>query len=146
MSTIQHDLHRFRRKAISPFFSILKIDQFQNVIREKVDKLSRKLEIYQQTGEVLALDRALMALTTDIITEYAFAKSYDQLDSPGFSDTFHEALLTIYITGHFALHFPIVFPLLDAIPEWITKKFKPEILPVIGFKKVGITATVLEMK
>jgi len=79
-----------------------------------------------------------MALTTDIITEYAFAKSYNQLDSPGFVDTFHEALVTIYITGHFALHFPLVFPILDAIPEWVTEKLSPEILPVIGFKKVGI--------
>ena len=79
-----------------------------------------------------------MALTTDIITEYAFAKSYDQLDSPGFMDTFQEALVTIYTTGHFALHFPVVFPLLDAIPEWITAKVKPEIIPVIGFKKVGV--------
>jgi hypothetical protein len=87
---------------------------------------------------VLPLSRAWMALTTDIITEYAFAKSYDQLDSLGFVDTFHEALITIYTVGHFALHFPIVFPILDSIPEWLTKKMKPEILPVVGFKKVGV--------
>jgi len=90
------------------------------------------------------MNRALMALTTDIITEYAFARSYNQLDSPGFMDTFEEALMTIYTTGPFALHFPLVFPLLDAIPEWITRKIKPEIFPVIGFRKVRMSANIFK--
>ncbi len=78
-----------------------------------------------------------MALTTDIITEYSFAKSYDQLDSPGFQDTLHEALVAIYVTGHFALHFPIVFPILDVMPEWLVRKMQPEVLPVVGMRKVN---------
>ena len=81
-----------------------------------------------------------MALTTDVITEYAFAKSYDQLDSPGFKETLHEALVAIYTTGHFALHFPIVFPIvfpiLDLLPEWLVKIGQPEVLPVVGLRKV----------
>jgi hypothetical protein len=79
-----------------------------------------------------------MALTTDIITEYAFAKSYDQLDSPDFQDTLHEALLTIYVTGHFALHFPIVFPILDMLPDWLVLKMQPVLLPVVGLRKVDL--------
>ncbi len=37
-------------------------------------------------GAVIPLNRAWMALTTDIITEY-LAKSYDQLESPSTSPT-----------------------------------------------------------
>jgi hypothetical protein len=137
-STADHDLHRSRRKAISPFFSVAKIADFQPVIAAKVDKLCKTLDGYAANkGAVVALSRAWMALTTDIITEYAFAKSYDQLDSPDFAETLHEALVAIYVTGHFALHFSIVFPILDMLPEWFVKWGQPEIMPVVGLRKVG---------
>jgi cytochrome P450 len=133
-STSSHDLHRLRRKAMAPMFSVQKIDDFQPVIRKKVEKLCQKIATYQD-GQVLRLSRAWMALTTDIITEYAFARSYDQLDSPNFQDTLHEALVAIYTVGHFALHFPIVFPILDIMPDWLVRKAQPEVLPVVGMRK-----------
>ena len=123
-----------RRKAISPFFSAAKITDFQSVIHTKVDKFCRILSDHQD-GQVVRLSRGWMALTTDIITEYAFAKSYNQLDSPGFTDTLHEALVAIYTTGHFALHFPIVFPILDKLPDWFVRATQPAVLPVVGLRK-----------
>lgn len=123
-----------RRKAISPFFSAAKIAEFQHVIRTKVDKFCRIISDHQD-GQVIRLSRGWMALTTDIITEYAFAKSYKQLDSPGFADTLHEALVAIYTTGHFALHFPIVFPILDRLPDWFVRATQPDVLPVVGLRK-----------
>ncbi|KAK2628812.1 hypothetical protein QTJ16_001915 [Diplocarpon rosae] len=133
-STVEHDLHRQRRKALSPMFSGQKIDAFQPVIRGKVEKLCRKIAQYRH-GQVLPLSRAWVALTTDIITEYAFARSYDQLDSPGFEETLHEALVAIYTVGHVALHFSFVFPMLDLLPEWLVRRAQPEILPVVGMRK-----------
>lgn len=133
-STIHHDLHRLRRKALSPMFSVKKIEDFQPVIRAKVEKFCQKVEKYQD-GEVLPLNRAWMALTTDIISEYSFARSWDQLDSPNFRDTLHEALVAVYVVGHFALHFPVVFPILDLMPEWLVRKMQPDVLPVVGLRK-----------
>lgn len=134
-STVDHDVHRMRRKAISPFFSAAKITDFQPVIRDKVDKLCQTIRAYHD-GKVVPLSRAWMAMTTDIITEYAFAKSYNQLDLPDFNETLHEALIAIYTTGHFALHFPIVFPILDRLPEWFVTATQPDVLPVVGLRKV----------
>jgi cytochrome P450 len=136
-STINHDLHRLRRKPLNPMFSVKRISEFQPVIREKVEKLCQKISLYQD-GQVLPLGRAWMALTTDAITEYAFAKSYDQLDSPDFQDTLHDALVAIYTTGHFALHFPIVFPILDSLPDWLVMKMEPRLIPVVGMRKVDL--------
>jgi len=133
-STIDHDVHRMRRKAISPFFSAAKITDFQPVIRAKIDTFCQTISSYH-SGKVIPLSRAWMALTTDIITEYAFAKSYNQLSSPDFRDTLHEALVAIYTTGHFALHFPIVFPILDRLPEWFVRATQPDVLPVVGLRK-----------
>jgi hypothetical protein len=133
-----------RRKAISPFFAAGNIAAFQPVIRAKVDKLCRILAAEAETSRPVRLSRAWMALTADIITEYCFAKSYDQLDSPDFEDTMHEALIAIYVTGHFALHFPIVFPILDRLPEWFVRANQPEILPVVGLRKVSTTTMAIK--
>jgi cytochrome P450 len=134
-STTSHDLHRLRRRPLNPMFSAKRIAEFQPVIRDKVDKFCQKISQYHNEP-FLPLSRACMALTTDIITEYAFAKSYDQLDSPNFQDTLHEALVAIYVTGHFALHFPILFPLLDSLPDWLVIKMQPALLPVVGLRRV----------
>jgi cytochrome P450 len=32
------------------------------------------------------------------------------------------------------LHFPVVFPILDSLPDWITLRVKPELRPVVGIK------------
>ena len=117
-------------------FSAKRISEFQPVIREKTEKFCQKLSEYQDDGRVLPLHRALMALSTDIITEYAFARAYNQLDSPNFQDTLHEALLAIYTTGQFALHFPIVFPILDLLPDWFVLRAQPVLQPVLGLRKV----------
>jgi hypothetical protein len=107
-----------------------------------VEKLCREIARYHH-GQVLPLSRAWMALTTDIITEYTFANSYNQLDSPNFRDTLHEALVAIYTTGHFALHFPVVFPILDSLPEWLVFKAQPAITPVVGLRKVDLQYPIL---
>jgi cytochrome P450 len=119
---------------MAPMFSVQKIDDFQPVIRSKVAKLCDKIALYQD-GRILPLNRAWMALTTDIITEYSFARSYDQLDSEGFKETLHEALVAIYTVGHFALHFPVVFPILDVLPDWVVRRAQPEVLPVLGMRR-----------
>jgi cytochrome P450 len=134
-STVDHELHRNRRKPLNPMFSAKRISDFQPVIRAKLDKLCSKLDDFGKSGVVLNLDRALMALTTDIITEYAFAKPYNQLDVPNFTETMHDALLACYTVGHFALHFPIVFPILDALPDWFTLTVQPVLQPVIGIRR-----------
>ncbi|KAK0646805.1 cytochrome P450 family protein [Cercophora newfieldiana] len=136
-STVHHDTHRLRRKAISPFFSGSNIQSFQPVIRSKVAKFCYILATQYAAPDhaVVPLSRAWMALTTDVITSYAFATSYDQLDSPDFVDTLHDALVAIYVTGHFALHFPIVFPILDRLPDWFVRAAQPDVLPVVGLRK-----------
>jgi cytochrome P450 len=135
-STVSHELHQQRRKSLSPFFSAKRIADFQPVIQAKTEKLCQKLSEAANDGRIVTLSRAWMAVTTDIITEYAFAKSYDQLDSPNFQDTLHEALIAIYTTGQFALHFPIVFPILDSLPDWLVLRMEPRLLPVVGLRKV----------
>lgn len=126
-----------RRKALAPFFTPAKVTDFQTVIRTKVDRLCTILQqdfANSPGNNVVAMDRAWVALTTDIITEYSFAKSYDHLENPRFHECLHEALMAIYTTAHLNKHFSFVPSLLDALPEWLVKLVNPDILPVVGFR------------
>jgi cytochrome P450 len=138
-STTHHDLHRMRRKPLNPMFSAKRISQFQPVIREKVTRLCERLAEYQKDGRILPLHLALIATSVDIITDYAFGRAYNHLDSPNFEDskTLHHALTTIYVTGQLALHLPILFPILDLFPDWFTTKFQPVLQPVVGLRRVS---------
>lgn len=92
-------------------------------------------EQYANRDVVVLLDRAWMALTTDIITDYAFARSYNHLDSPGFKETMHESLIAIYTTAALAMQFPILLPILEVLPDSLLRRFKPELMPTVGLRR-----------
>lgn len=88
--TVQHDHHRVRRGALNPFFSKKSISAIQPLIQSKVDLLCTGLGEYapdgsdeKRAGREIELGVAYMSLTLDVISHYAFGKSYGLLD-PGF--------------------------------------------------------------
>jgi hypothetical protein len=76
-----------RRKSLSPLFTPTKIPMVHSSILERVDKLCGRIAKYQKNGAVLPLGMAWFALSTDIMTEYAFAKNYNQVDSKDFEES-----------------------------------------------------------
>lgn len=137
-STWQHDLHRSRRKALEPMFSKKRVSDFESVIRTKVEKVCRRLVEACDCGKTVPLDRAWIALTSDVISEYAFARSFDNLDLANFEDEpFKPCLETTYTTGNFTLHFPVVMSLLDRLPDALVTRLKPELAPFIKFRRDG---------
>ena len=122
-TTASSELHRTRRAALSSFFSKKKITGFEPVIREKLDKLCHKIAQFE--GEVFAINKAWMAFAGDVVMQYAFATSYDHIDTPDFSETFHEPFMAVSQLSHLTLQFPILHPLLKALPDWLLVKMDP---------------------
>lgn len=135
-STASHDLHRSRRKSLAPFFSLQKIEDFQPVILEKVNLLCNVISKYKD-HQVLPVDRMWTALTTDVISSYAFAKSMGHLESPNFEESFIESTILITQAMMVGVHFPSLMPILDMIPVWIVKKLQPDLQVALGFKDVS---------
>ncbi|KAJ0344066.1 hypothetical protein KNSL1_009713 [Colletotrichum chrysophilum] len=117
-STVPHDLHRLRRGALNPFFSVRSVTQLEPLIRSKVEKLSARFGEIAQTGEVVRLDAAFMALTMDIICDYAFANDRKYLDEPDFKLIWKETIIGAFEGGatpvsetpYFVLMHPTIFP------------------------------------
>jgi cytochrome P450 len=60
--TPQHDLHKMRRAALSPYFSMASVMRLQPVIQERVDLLER-LKGFRDSGEVLMASWAFATFT-----------------------------------------------------------------------------------
>jgi len=71
--TIAHEVHRHRRDALKPFFSKDNATKLEPLIRDKVDSLCKRIPGSEQP---IVLSNAFMALTVDIIREFAFGKKW----------------------------------------------------------------------
>ncbi|KAJ2997361.1 hypothetical protein NUW58_g678 [Xylaria curta] len=65
--TVDHDLHRMRRKPLEPFFSRMGVTRLQSMLAEVALHLETRLRQYAGTGKIVRLDHAFTAYTGDII-------------------------------------------------------------------------------
>lgn len=138
-ATPQHNLHKIRKAPLLPLFSKKRISDFQPVIREKLDILCKKIDQYVADGGHFALNRALIAFSGDVITMYVFGQSYEHLESPGFKETFQEPFMAASESGHVALQFKWLYPLMEALPEWLVLKMQPQVSLILQLAKVSTT-------
>jgi cytochrome P450 len=116
-ATVSHDLHRLRRGPLNPFFSARSVVALEPMIRSKIEKLSARFCALAETGEVFRLDAAFMALTMDIICDYAFARDRKYLDDADFNLQWKQTIIGAFEGGAVGRHFPFMLPLMRRIPR-----------------------------
>ena len=136
-NTAPDDLHRLRRGALNPFFSKKRITEFQPVIRNKIDKLCQKIAQLQEKGSELHWHKAMAAYAGDVISEYSFARSYDHLDSPDFSENYYEPLHAACESGALTMQFPWLLPLMNNLPDAVVLKLRPLLYLLIKLQRVS---------
>ena len=137
-STVKHATHHRRRMALNPYFSKKQINEFSPHIRQCAEKLSyRLLREYKGTSKVVCLNDAWAVYVTDIVTFYAFARSYDFLDYPDFIAPFTTSLKELANNIHVAKHFPWFLKLLQYLPESALGFVNPAMIPVFQFQNVN---------
>lgn len=136
LSTIDHDLHRKRRAPLAPYFSLSAIRRFDPVIRGKLEALSRRLDEYRRSGQPVNLDLAFTALTTDIITQYAFGRSDDLLKANDFNPEWLPLLREASEQSLLTKQMPWLMHTMRKIPlNWMVM-LKPELTSFIRFQAV----------
>lgn len=127
--TVQHEHHRVRRGAINPFFSKKSVSAIEPLIQSKVDLLCAALGEYapggsdeNRAGKEIELGTAYMSLTLDVISHYAFGKSYGLLDLPGFSQLWKDVVENVMESFALVRNLPWLPELLKKLPLSITKK------------------------
>ncbi|GKZ49379.1 hypothetical protein AbraIFM66951_001785 [Aspergillus brasiliensis] len=120
--TTDHDIHRPRRAALNPFFSMTKVRVLQNVIQERADALMARLEDFQRSGAVIQLDIAFAAYTADVIMEYAFGKSDHKVEAPDFDSAFHHSCVGGGRNSMLMKQFPLIlWAMKRTPPKWLLR-------------------------
>ena len=116
VSAVPHDLHRMRRGAISHFFSKLAVYRLEPSIQAIVDKLCDRMREAYGSKQLVNLKYAYSGLTTDVITEYCFAKSYNSLSYPDFAADVLDMWMKISEATHMIKQFPWFVDLMRVSP------------------------------
>ena len=126
--TVQHDHHRMRRSVLNPFFSKKSISAIEPLIQSKVDLLCTALGEYapggkdeKRAGKEIELGLAYMSLTLDIISHYAFGKSYGLLELPGFSQLWKDVVENVMESFALVRNLPWLPELLKKLPMPVTR-------------------------
>ncbi|KAK4998302.1 hypothetical protein LTR66_002448 [Elasticomyces elasticus] len=125
IATVDHDMHRMRRGAVGRFFSKDTVRRVEPIIQTMLKQVFARLRVSQQTGDPLTISLLYSAFTADVITEYAFAKSYNYLDMPDLNKKFFDMMVGVHEMGAMARHYKWLLPTLDSLPHWLVTKLNP---------------------
>ena len=125
-----------RRASVNPFFSKTKVNQLEPTLRRFVEKMASRLEKARGTDQVLPLRLIYECLTTDIITEYLMASSYNCLDHPDFNAKYHDMVTGAGALANLCKQNPFIQPIIQSLPSWVLMKMDPGMGLFIAFQEV----------
>lgn len=137
-STGPHDHHKLRRVPLNPYFSKASVYRLEPMIVSNVEDLCNRFQQFQRTGEPLNLHYAYSALTTDIITEYCFAKSYGCVNEPSFAPQFPDGIDSVARSSHLNKQFGWLMSLMKMMPVCVAVKLNPHMMRLVEIQVVCI--------
>ncbi|KAF2013468.1 cytochrome P450 [Aaosphaeria arxii CBS 175.79] len=124
-STIHHDLHRQRRSALNPYFSMANVRRLQPVIQERLRVMLRRMGEFKDTDHVLNVSCLFSALGNDVVNIYSFARCDYRLESPNFDPSSRDAALVGLHSIHIMKHVPWVHSVMKALPMSVVQRIQP---------------------
>ena len=134
--TTDHHLHRLRREAVNPFFSKRRIVTLEKALYTQIDRLCERIGDFRASNNIINLTDAYLALTMDIITDYALGKSTRLLELDHFSPDWKETINTIMRSTALINHFGWLPYLMKMLPTSIAKAFAPNLNVLLNLKEV----------
>lgn len=125
-----------RRAALNPYFSKASVNKLEIINREKISTLLGRFEIHRATGEVISLSIILRALTSDIINQYAFGSSDNNLDRDDYNASFYESIAAFFEVAPAAMHCSWLGPVLNSLPVSLMVKLSPALGTLYRMRKV----------
>ena len=120
-TTPSNELHRVRRSRLNSFFSRKVVLDLEDIVQEKVDKLSTIVSRALDSRRAVDMHHGLRAVSSDVITDYAFGKSYDLLDQPDLGLQFFTLVHKRGSTTWVFRQWPWLKPLAMMVPKPIMK-------------------------
>ncbi|GFF32239.1 trichodiene oxygenase [Aspergillus udagawae] len=134
-STVSHDHHRFRRSILSDFFSKKSVTALSPIIEERVLKLMQRFQEAYDSKSAIRVDAAFAGLTADVITHYAYGKSWGFLEDPQFRSNIRAAVNEATKAVHLFRFFPFLVTIFRTIPAQVMCFVQPGKTALLEFQK-----------
>ena len=139
LSTVSHAHHRLRRIPMNKMFSKASISKLESLIHSTIDGLITRLRELQETQKVVTMSLAWTCVTMDIISDYAFGKSYNYVQtSREFRTRVRDATDSIAKSGYIVKQMPWIIPLMKKIPYSVMRILYPTVVDLLIFQDVGL--------
>jgi cytochrome P450 len=99
-----------------------------------VEILANRFHDAQKTGEVVRVDAAFMALTMDVICQYAFANDDNMLMKDDFNLAWKETIIGAFEGGALLQKFPSPISMLNAVPDKMMGIMIPSLTLMLDWK------------
>ncbi|KAJ4301925.1 hypothetical protein N0V90_004021 [Kalmusia sp. IMI 367209] len=127
-----------RRAPLLNFFSKQAVIRLEPFIWSRVTLLVDKLKHAQKTETVINAIDAYGALTTDVISYYAYGESFDYLGKDTnleFKNDFLHAISGLCFVSPLMLHFPLIADTMKRLPDWFLQATSPGIMCINNLRR-----------
>ena len=107
-------------------------------IKAKIELLCQRLEGHIVSQDPFNLTVASLALTMDILTDYAFAEDFGLLKQKDFNVKWRDTILSIMQALPTVRHFKWFLRIVTALPESLARLVAPDLSQLIEWKQVCI--------
>jgi cytochrome P450 len=134
-STPDHDVHKRRRAALSPFFAKRRIHEQAPMIQGHVNKITKRLhQEYAGNEKILNLNDLYSSYVSDVILSYGFNRCYGFLDQPDFISSFTTSIQGLKDFVHYAQQFPWLPKMIEPLPDWVVSYIQPSMKAILHFQ------------
>ncbi|KAM3475568.1 hypothetical protein MY5147_003668 [Beauveria neobassiana] len=135
LATIDHYLHRARRRPLDPYFSRSGVSKLEPMVAEVCEKLIvHRFETFRGSGRVVRLDHAFTAFSGDVICRLCMDNPPSFVEDPEFAsewfDLFHDGAVSLPLF----MGLPWLIHLIRLVPERIMAKLSRNIHTFNKFK------------
>nr|WNS47921.1 CapF [Capnodium sp. TTI-000886] len=133
--TFDAETHRIRRAAMSVSFSKRSIRALEPVIRATVEQLADRMEALAGSDRIVNLKELYSGLTMDVIGQYCFGESMDNLKQEAFGKEFLDFFHSVPQGHPVGRMFPWLYDIIQKIPIRILARIDNKLQPLADYEK-----------
>ncbi|CAD6568443.1 MAG: hypothetical protein ASARMPRED_001717 [Alectoria sarmentosa] len=133
--TIDHEVHRKRRAAISPFFSKNTVNSAQPTIYKNMNLLGQTLRQSLANGGVVEMRKTYLAMTTDTLSDHTFGESLDLLQEDAKADEWKRTIKAVAVLTPLIKQFTWIIPLALRLPLSPLQMVVPDLARIVALRR-----------
>jgi cytochrome P450 len=130
------DVHKARRARLDPFFSRRNVLNLEYLVQLRAEKLLEIISSKFSRNEAVDLHHAFRAISVDVISDYAFAESYELLARDDLGREFFDLVTGIGPTWWFFQQWPAMQKLALSLPPAVAKAMSKSLKQVLTLLEV----------